>query len=51
MKADRTVAGRLRVIKGALLLYIRQVDYDEQGRPVREKVYRELFDWTVARGF
>ena len=34
IRADRTVAGALRVIKGALLLYIRQVDYDDQGRPV-----------------
>ena len=52
MKADRTVAGRLRVIKGALLLYIRQVDYDEQGRPVLlsdEYHLADAFEFTVVR--
>ncbi|HEV8622336.1 MAG TPA: GntR family transcriptional regulator [Actinomycetota bacterium] len=52
IKADRTVAGRLRVIKGALLLYIRQVDYDDQGRPVLlsdEYHLADAFEFTVVR--
>jgi GntR family transcriptional regulator len=52
VKADRTVAGRLRVIKGALLLYIRQVDYDDQGRPVLlsdEFHLADAFEFTVVR--
>jgi GntR family transcriptional regulator len=52
IKADRTVAGRLRVIKGALLLYIRQVDYDDQGRPVLlsdEFHLADAFEFTVVR--
>lgn len=52
IKADRTVAGALRVIKGALLLYIRQVDYDDQGRPVllsKEYHLADAFEFTVVR--
>jgi GntR family transcriptional regulator len=52
IKADRAVAGRLRVIKGALLLYIRQVDYDDQGRPVLlsdEFHLADAFEFTVVR--
>jgi GntR family transcriptional regulator len=52
IKADRSVAGRLRVIKGALLLYIRQVDYDDQGRPVLlsdEYHLADAFEFTVVR--
>jgi GntR family transcriptional regulator len=52
VKADRSVAGRLRVIKGALLLYIRQVDYDDQGRPVllsEEFHLADAFEFTVVR--
>jgi len=52
IKADRTVAGALRVIKGALLLYIRQVDYDEQGRPVLlsdEYHLADAFEFTLVR--
>jgi len=52
IKADRSVAGRLRVIKGALLLYIRQVDYDDQGQPVLlsdEYHLADAFEFTVVR--
>jgi DNA-binding GntR family transcriptional regulator len=52
IKADRAVAGALRVIKGALLLYIRQVDYDDQGRPVllsEEFHLADAFEFTVVR--
>ena len=52
VKADRSVAGRLRVIKGALLLYIRQVDYDDQGQPVLlsdEYHLADAFEFTVVR--
>jgi GntR family transcriptional regulator len=52
IKADRAVAGALRVIKGALLLYIRQVDYDDQGRPVLlsdEYHLADAFEFTVVR--
>jgi GntR family transcriptional regulator len=52
VKADRSVAGRLRVIKGALLLYIRQVDYDDHGRPVLlsdEFHLADAFEFTVVR--
>jgi DNA-binding GntR family transcriptional regulator len=52
IKADRIVAGRLRIIKGALLLYIRQVDYDDQGRPVLlsdEYHLADAFEFTVVR--
>ena len=52
IKADRTVAGALRVIKGALLLYIRQVDYNDQGRPVLlsdEYHLADAFEFTVVR--
>jgi GntR family transcriptional regulator len=52
IKADRAVAGALRVIKGALLLYVRQVDYDDQGRPVLlsdEFHLADAFEFTVVR--
>jgi GntR family transcriptional regulator len=52
IRADRAVARALRIIKGALLLYIRQVDYDEQGRPVLlsdEFHLADAFEFTVVR--
>lgn len=52
LKADRQVAAKLKVIRGALLLYLRQVDYDETGRPVlysHEYHLAGAFDFTVVR--
>jgi GntR family transcriptional regulator len=46
------VARRLRVPEGTLLLYLRQVDYDEEGRPVlssHEHHLAEAFEFTVVR--
>jgi len=51
-KADKQVASRLRVIRGALLLYLRQVDYDPRGRPVLcsdEYHLADAFEFTVVR--
>jgi GntR family transcriptional regulator len=52
VKADRAISSRLRVIRGALLLYLRQVDYDEGGRPVlysHEHHLADAFEFTVVR--
>lgn len=52
VKADRHVAAKLKVIRGALLLYLRQVDYDDAGRPVlysHEYHLAGAFDFTVVR--
>jgi GntR family transcriptional regulator len=52
LKADRQVAAKLKVIRGALLLYLRQVDYDDTGRPVlysHEYHLAGAFDFTVVR--
>lgn len=51
-KADRSVATALRVPRGTLLLYMIQVDYDEEGRPVllsHEHHLADAFDVTVVR--
>jgi len=52
IKADRRVASRLRVIRGVLLLYLRQVDYDSGGDPVlysHEYHLADAFEFTVVR--
>ena len=52
IKADRRVAGKLRVIRGALLLLLRQVDYDERGKPLlySQAFYlADAFDFSVVR--
>ena len=52
LKADRLIAAKLKVIRGALLLYLRQVDYDDAGRPVlysHEYHLAGAFDFTVVR--
>lgn len=52
MKADRHVASRLQVIRGAILLHLRQVDYDEDGHPVlysQEYHLADAFDFTLVR--
>jgi GntR family transcriptional regulator len=50
--ADRHVAKRLGVKPGALLLYLRQVDFDRSGEPVilsHEHHLAEEFEFTVVR--
>ncbi|HXF36890.1 MAG TPA: GntR family transcriptional regulator [Actinomycetota bacterium] len=50
--AEGDVAERLRVPPGTLLLYLRQVDYDEEGRPVlssHEHHLADAFEFTVVR--
>lgn len=52
VRADRLTAAKLRVPKGTLLLYLRQVDYDEAGRPVlssHEHHVADAFEFTVVR--
>ncbi|MGQ0668945.1 MAG: GntR family transcriptional regulator [Actinomycetota bacterium] len=52
VKADKLVAAKLRVIRGALLLYLQQVDYEDGGRPVlysHEYHLADAFEFTVAR--
>ncbi|MGH2659822.1 MAG: GntR family transcriptional regulator [Actinomycetota bacterium] len=52
VKADRRIADKLRVIKGALLLYLRQLDFDETEHPVLYSHGYHLADaleFTVAR--
>jgi len=52
LKADRWLAGQLRVGTGTLLLQISQVDYDESGRAVllsHEYHLADAFEITVVR--
>ena len=51
-RADGHVASRLRVPKGTLLLYVRQVDFDAEGRPVvssHEHHLADAFEFSVVR--
>jgi GntR family transcriptional regulator len=51
-KADRSLATALRVPRGTLLLYLLQVDYETDGRPVllsHEHHLADAFDVTVVR--
>jgi GntR family transcriptional regulator len=51
-KADRALAAALRVARGVLLLYLLQVDYDTDGRPVllsHEHHLADAFEVTVVR--
>lgn len=51
-RADGHVASRLRVARGTLLLYLRQVDFDESGRPVvssHEHHLADAFEFSVVR--
>ena len=51
-RADGHLASRLAVAKGTLLLYIRQVDFDEGGRPVvssHEHHLADAFEFSVVR--
>jgi GntR family transcriptional regulator len=51
-RADGHVASRLRIPRETLLLYIRQVDFDEAGRPVvssHEHHLADAFEFSVVR--
>jgi GntR family transcriptional regulator len=51
-RADRTVARRLRAKTGALLMFLRQVDYGVDGEPLLlslEHHLAEAFEFTVVR--
>ena len=51
-RADGHIASSLGVPKGTLLLYIRQVDFDGEGRPVvssHEHHLAEAFEFSVVR--
>ena len=51
-KADRRLASALWTLRGALLLCLRQIDYDEGGRAVlfsTEHHLADAFEFTVAR--
>ena len=51
-RADRALAKRLAVKSGALLLYLRQVDYGREGEPLllsQEHHLSEAFEFTVVR--
>jgi GntR family transcriptional regulator len=51
-RASKLVASRLRVARGTLLLYLHQVDYDQEGRPIlssHEYHLADAFEFTVVR--
>jgi GntR family transcriptional regulator len=51
-RADRGLAAALRVKPGALLLYLRQIDYDRAGEPVllsHEHHLADAFEFSVVR--
>jgi GntR family transcriptional regulator len=51
-RASKLVASKLRVPRGTLLLYLRQVDYDHEGRPVlssHEHHLADAFEFTLVR--
>ena len=51
-RADGHVASRLQIAKGTLLLYIRQVDFDAEGRPIvssHEHHLADAFEFSVVR--
>jgi GntR family transcriptional regulator len=54
MKADRWLAGQLRIPKGTLLMQLLQVDYDESGRAVLLSLEHHIADafeiFVVRRG-
>lgn len=52
IRADGHVASLLEVPRGTLLLYLRQVDFDESGRPVvssHEHHLADAFEFSVVR--
>jgi DNA-binding GntR family transcriptional regulator len=51
-RASKLVASKLRVARGTLLLYLRQVDYDREGRPLlssHEHHLADAFEFTLVR--
>ena len=51
-RADKALAKRLRVEPGAMILYLRQVDYDGSGEPVllsHEHHVADAFEFSVVR--
>lgn len=52
VRAPRLVAAKLRVPKGTLMLYLRQLDFDENGVPVlssHEHHLSDAFEFSVVR--
>lgn len=52
VKADRTLARKLKIAAGSMLLYLRQVDYGDGGRPVllsHEHHLADAFEFSVIR--
>jgi GntR family transcriptional regulator len=52
VRATKALASKLRVSRGSLLLYLRQVDYDQAGRPVlssHEHHLADAFEFTLVR--
>jgi GntR family transcriptional regulator len=52
MTADRTLARKLKIPAGSLLLYLRQVDYDRSGDPIllsHEYHLGDAFEFSVVR--
>jgi GntR family transcriptional regulator len=52
VRATKALASELKVSRGALLLYLQQVDYDQEGRPVlssHEHHVADAFDFTLIR--
>ena len=50
--ADRSLARKLKIPAGSLLLYLRQVDYDRSGDPVllsHEYHLGDAFEFSVVR--
>jgi DNA-binding GntR family transcriptional regulator len=51
-RATKVLASKLRISRGALLLYLRQVDYNQEGRPVlfsHEHHLADAFEFTLVR--
>jgi GntR family transcriptional regulator len=51
-RASKLIASKLRVGRGTLLLYLRQVDYDQEGRPIlssHEHHLADAFEFTLVR--
>jgi DNA-binding GntR family transcriptional regulator len=52
VRATKALASQLRVSRGSLLLYLEQVDYDQEGRPVlssHEHHLADAFEFTLIR--
>jgi GntR family transcriptional regulator len=52
IRASKLVASKLRVPRGTLLLYLRQLDYDREGRPLlssHEHHLADAFEFTLVR--